>query len=526
MESKAVVMRPLLLAWVAGGLAISVQVALAAPAVGPAPAVMPPPTDRQGSAATPSAPSVYAAAAVGETSAAPSAPAAATSAGPTETLLDALAAAYTTNPSLLAARAQQRALDETIPQASGGWKPTVQLQGQWGETITHSTTRDLNRNEVPPGSRNDSHPFTYNATITQPLFRGGRTYFGVRQAEHNVRAGRARLTSTEQQTLLGVVTAYFNVIRDTATVDLNTNNITVLQRQLDAANDRFRVGEITRTDVAQAEARLKLAETQLIQSQANLVASRDAYKTAVGRPPGKLDTSPPLPDLPKTEDEALGIAKENSPALTAAREAEKASNDAVKVAVGALLPSVSLQAQSSHSQGQGSFGPLTGFGGVYTNSNSITGQLTVPIYQAGTEYASIRSAKHTASQNRLLIAQAERDVEENVANAWEQVRATTAAIASNQEQVNANKIAYDGVVQEAEVGSRTTLDVLNAEQELLNSQVALVQSQRDQYVAAFSLLSSVGLLTAQQLALPVGIYDPTANTRSLMWKQFWPGAGE
>ena len=152
--------------------------------------------------------------------------------------------------------------------------------------------------------------------------------------------------------------------------------------------------------------------------------------------------------------------------------------------------------------------------------------MTIPIYQAGSEYASIRQAKHTASQNRLLSDQALRDTEESVANAWENLLAAGAAITSNKEQVNANQIAYEGVVQEAQVGSRTTLDVLNAEQELLNSQVSLVQSQRDQYVAAYTLLSSMGALTAQKLGLPVDVYDPKANTRSLLWKQFWPGAGE
>jgi outer membrane protein len=438
---------------------------------------------------------------------------------PLETLQSALASAYSTNPNLLAARAQQRALDESIPQASAGWKPTVQLSGQWGLSNSHSSFGP------GPAIVALSHPITGTGTITQPVFKGGRTFFGVRQAEHNVEAGRERLRTTEEQTLLSAVTDYFNVIQDSATVSLNANNVSVLQRQLDETQDRFRVGELTRTDVAQAQARLQLADTTLVQSQAQLIASQDAYKTVVGHAPGNLDASPPMPVLPKSIEDAQAIGVQNSPDLEAARETEKAANDAVKVAVGALLPSLSVVAQASHSGGQkSSFGGLPF--NITSNQTSVTGELTVPIYQAGSEYASIRQAKHTASQDRLLTVQSSRTVQESIANAWEQLLEAGAAIKSNREQVAADKIAYDGVVQEEQVGERTTLDVLNAEQELLNSQVSLVQSQRDQYVAAFTVLSAIGELTPQQLGLPVDVYDPTANTRSLIWKQVWPGAGE
>jgi len=552
-------MRRVLIGSVAGVLAYCAHAAFAAPAVGPAPSSAPAaPAISTGSmapaqsapAAMPAAPPAAAPAAAPATTAKPiavpkeeraarpssvplptqgaqaSSPPgmSAQPSGPAETLQQALVDAYRSNPNLLAARAQLRALDESLPQASAGWKPTVQLTGSYGYTDSHTSFQP-----AAPGFGTTiikSHPLSETAQVTQPIFKGGRTFFGVKEAQHNVEAGRARLASTEQQTFINVVTAYFNVIRDRATVDLNKNNVNVLQRQLDAAHDRFEVGEITRTDVAQAEARLKQAESQLIASQAQLVASQDAYKTVVGRPPGNLEVAPALPPLPRSEEDAQTEAVRNNPTLLAAHETEKASNAAVKVAVGALLPSVSITGQYNHSEGQKtSFGPTATFG-ILSNSNSVTGQVTIPIYQAGTEYASIRQAKHTASQNRLLSDQALRDAEESVANAWEQLRAAGAAITSNKEQVNANQIAYEGVVQEAQVGSRTTLDVLNAEQELLNSQVALVQSQRDQYVAAYALLSSMGALTAQKLGLPVQIYDPKANTRSLLWKQIWPGAGE
>ena len=443
--------------------------------------------------------------------------------GPVMTLEQALAAAYTSNPALLAARAQQRALDETLPRATAGWKPTVTLQGSYGSNATD--TENPTATSAGEGAQFKTHPLSGQVTVSQPVFTGGRTFFGLRQAQHNVEAGRARLVSQEQQTLLDVVTAYFDVIQNRATVELNQNNISVLQKQLDAAQDRFRVGEITRTDVAQSEARLKLGETQLIQAQAQLVASIDAYRTAVGTTPASLDRSPPLPSLPASEENALATAQVNSPAVVAARETEKASNAAVYVAFGGLLPTVTIDGTIAHSEGRQN-SPFFGTSDIITDQRAVTGNVRVPIYQAGTEFASIRQAKHTASQNRLLTAQAGRDVEENVANAWEAMRAATAAIRSNQQQVNANQIAYNGVVQEAEVGSRTTLDVLNAEQELLNSQVALVRSQRDQYVAAYGLLASMGMLTARSLGLPVDIYDPKAHSHSLIWKQFWPGAGE
>jgi len=226
-----------------------------------------------------------------ETASAHTSPAPSSVAGPADSLTDALVAAYTTNPNLLAARAQLRALDETLPQASAGWKPTITLTGQYGYSDSRT---GFTQGGLPPTASNitKSHPLQGTAQVTQPIFRGGRTYFGVKEAQHNVEAGRARLQTTEQQTFLDVVSAYFNVIRDTATVDLNTNNVQVLQKQLDSTQDQFDVGELTRTDVAQAQARLKLAETQLIASQAQLVASRDAYKTVVGHPPGVLQNAP------------------------------------------------------------------------------------------------------------------------------------------------------------------------------------------------------------------------------------------
>jgi outer membrane protein len=352
----------------------------------------------------------------------------------------------------------------------------------------------------------------------------------MREAKATVRAARAQLHSFEQQTLLDAVTQYFNVIRDKRTVEISRNNVTVLQRELEAAQDRFRVGEITRTDVAQAEARLSQAQTGLISAEAALVASQTAYASAIGHPPGALEAQPTLPPLPESEISAQAVAARNNPTLMSAVETQKASSAATSQAWGALLPSVSVVGSANYSEAESAQSALDPFGStiittvpVKRRGESVLLQARVPIYQAGAEYAGIRQAKQTDSQNRLLVAQTKRDLEEQVSNAWEQLRSAKASIASTQQQVNANEIAYEGVRQEAEVGSRTTLDVLNAEQELLNSQVALVRSQRDEYVAAYGLLAAVGQLTAKDLKLPVKIYDPKANQRSLILKQFWPG---
>lgn len=441
-----------------------------------------------------------------------------------ETLQEALISAYVGNPGLQAQRARVRAADETVPQATAGWKPTVTLTGAWGE--------DLSKTQVStnPQIRVESHPLQAQLQVSQPLFSGGRTFFGMREAKAGVRAARAQLHSFEQQTLLDAVTQYFNVVRDKASVEISKNNVAVLERELEAAQDRFRVGEITRTDVAQAEARLSLARTGLIAAEAALVASQTGYASGIGHPPGTLEAQPALPPLPESEISAQAIAARNNPTLVAAIETQKASSAATSQAWGALLPSVSVVGTANYAETESAQSVLDPFGTptivtlpIKRRDESVLLQARVPIYQAGAEYATIRQAKQTDSQNRLTVAQTKRDLDEQVANAWEGLRSAKASIASNQQQVNANEIAYEGVKQEAEVGSRTTLDVLNAEQELLNSRLSLVRSQRDEYVAAYGLLAAIGQLTAKDLKLPVKIYDPKANQRSLVFKQFWPG---
>lgn len=426
-----------------------------------------------------------------------------------DTLRHALVAAYNTNPTLLAERARLRATDENVAQAVSGWRPTISARASYGKQKSRQASAFgglVNRNF-------DSNPKRGELALSQPIFQGFRTLNETRQAKAEVRSGRALLLSTEQQVLLDAVTAYIDVVRDEAVVNLSENNVRVLQRQLEAAQDRFQVGEITRTDVAQAEARLSGAQSNLTTAEAELTGSREAYRRVVGHMPGTLSVPETLPVVPETEEGAAAIAVENNPELRGVIEAERASAYAVKVAKGALLPTLGFEASASHGEDQS----LTG---DQSSGYSFFGQLNVPIYQSGAEYSQIRQLKELNSADRLRIAEVRRQVLENVAVAWEVLRASRDVIQSSREQVRANEIAFEGVQQEAQVGARTTLDVLNAEQELLDSRVALVRARREEFVATYALLAAIGQLTAVSLGLPVEYYDPTRHYEKVKYKPF------
>lgn len=430
-----------------------------------------------------------------------------------ENLQDALVATYGSNPTLQAARAELRATDENVAQALSNWRPSASVTGTSQFSQSDNELRSGAGFANLTSSRDDRVSNSGTVSVRQNLFRGGRTVAETRQAKAQVAAGRAQLSGTEQEVLLAAVTAYMDVLRDAATVELNRNNVTVLQRQLEASQDRFDVGEITRTDVAQSEARLSRSQSALISAEAALTNSRAAYERIVGMAPGTLDASPALPPLPGTENEALDIAVTNNPALQAARFAEEASRHAISQAKGALLPTLTVEGDYTYADNPSS---------TVRNSESatVTGRLTIPLYQSGAVYSQVRQAKQLNSQSRLQIREALRQVEEGVASAWEAYRAANAQITSDREQVRANEIALDGVQQEAQVGSRTTLDVLDAEQELLDSRVALVTSERNAYVAAYQLLSAVGRLNAEYLGLPVERYEPTVNYDDVSGKWF------
>lgn len=427
-----------------------------------------------------------------------------------ETLIETLSTAYDTNPVLQAQRAQLRATDEQVPQALSGWRPNLQAQGSYGLVNTDTT---LNSGI---SSRDDLRPLSGAVTLSQNVFAGGRTVNATDQAEATVQAGRESLLSVEQSTLLNAVQAYMSVIRDVNVVELNRNNVEVLKRQLEATTDRFRVGELTRTDTAQSEARLSRARTELTVAEAQLTASRSFYQRIVGQMPGTLEKAVHLEGLPQTEEDARRIAAENNPTLLAARYSEEASREAINVAKGSLLPSFDVQAQYQYGRD-----PSSTIRDV--EESSLLGVLTIPLYQSGAEYSRVREAKELNNRSRLEVAAAMRQVDEAVRNAWEQLRSSRSNITSTTEQVNASSIALEGVRQESEVGARTTLDVLDAEQELLNARVALVSAERDLAVAEYGLLAAMGQLTARNLELPVAYYDATENYGEVRNK--WIGFG-
>lgn len=411
-----------------------------------------------------------------------------------ETLGEALAAAYATNPTIQAERANQRANDENVNQAFSGWRPTVIVTGDLGAQLTDQQVGNITQTETRV-------PSNATITMTQPLYSGGTTSAQVTSAEALVEAGQENLRSTEQDVLLDVVTVYLDVLQNHAVVQLNLNNEARLERQLEAAQDRFNVGEITRTDVSQAEAALARAAADRAQSEGNLIAARASYARVVGNQPGQLEPPPPLPDLPGSEAAALDVAENENPDLLAAvRTAESAKAD-IRATSGQLLPQVDLETLATHSR--------DGSGAGDTNTTvRVRGVLTVPIYQAGAVHSGVRQQRDVHNQREIQVLEIRRLVNEGVTQSWEALETARARIVAGRAEVRANEIALEGVIQEAQVGSRTTLDVLDAEQDLLDSQVALVQAERDEYVAAYQLLDAVGRLDVRRLDLGVDVYDP------------------
>jgi len=429
---------------------------------------------------------------------------ASTHAASAETLKEALAAAYASNPQLMAQRAALRAVDEGVAAANGGFLPQVNGTGTFQRGASDFERVGIDAVPIDQDVNRD----TYSVNLDQNLFNGFQDYNSRKQAVRTVRASREQLVSVEQQVLLNGVTAYMNVLRDEAVVKLNQNNIQVLERQLQASRDRFRVGEVTRTDVAQSEARLEGAKGTVLTAEATLAASRALYQRVIGRAPATLETPSEKPMLPDDLDTAIEIAVAESPGVKAARFNEEAARYAVNSAKGTLLPTVGFRAGYSHVDGITNV--LDATVPSRSNAKTVSVQISVPLYNGGVRHSSVRRAKQVRSQRMMEIYQAERVAQENVLVAWDNYRASKGQILSTEAQVRANEIALEGVRQEAFVGSRTTLDVLNAEQELLNARVSLVRAQRNESVASYSLVASLGKLTARDIGLGVDLYDDQA----------------
>ncbi len=421
---------------------------------------------------------------------------------------DALAKAYLNNPTLLSARANLRATDEAVPQALANWRPTVEITSSIGAEVQQSNT------STGTDVHQSRRPKDLGISLTQPLFRGGRTLAATSGAENEIRAQRARLLESEQSILLQAATAYLNVYRDQAVLELNTNNEEVLQRQLDATRDRFEVGEITRTDVHQAEARLARSRADRIQSEGDLETSRANYLNIVGEPaPEKLTLPTMQLDLVETAEEAVQIAVVNNPAVIAAEFDRRQSMDNVDEVWGELLPELELTASSTREL-------ETTTENSARTTHEVTLNLTVPIYQQGEVYSRLREARQDAAESTLTIDTERRDAAEAATQAFKSLITARAQVDAFNTQIDANIVAHEGVTREAAVGSRTVLDILDAEQELLDARVSHVRSERDELVAAFELLNAMGRLTAKDLGLTVDLYDPREHYKEVRDKWF------
>ena len=407
-----------------------------------------------------------------------------------ESLQDVLSAAYRTNPTIRAERAQFRATEELGPQAWSGILPQISAQSSYSNV---EQTQNISPLIAGPNGGEQSftlNPLTGAVTAEQPVFAGFRNINAIRQARARIKAGGAQLVSVEQQVLLQAANAYFDVLRDQEVYEANLSNLKFLLRQKDEASLRFEVGEITRTDVAQAEARLAGARAQLAASQSQLSVSRASFQQVVGEAPGTLETDPALPDIPETEEAARNLAKLYAPQVIAAKQSEEASRRQVSIAKGVLLPSISLQTSYQYADEPSTF--------VESDEQFSYGAVaSVPIFQGGLNYSRIREARALNDADRQRIEEAERAVTSNVTAAWQQLIAARATIASAARQVDANELALEGVRRESELGARTTLDVLNAEQEFLNARVSQANAQRDLRSATFTLLAASGILTPE-----------------------------
>ena len=434
-------------------------------------------------------------------------------------LQEALAAAYSSNPTLLAARAALRAIDEGVPQALAGWRPQVTVAGTAGYTQGSILTPSVGQfgQATNVTTTQDHQLATVDAQITENIYSGGQTKAQTAEAADRVKSERANLINIEQQVFTNAVSAYVTVIENQQLLALAINNAQVLKEQLKATQDRFSVGEITRTDVAQSESSLAQAEAEVQTAQGNLQTARATFEDVIGFPPGRLSPPQPLALPINSRRAAARAAAANNPAVIQAQFNQAAASDAVDLAWSKLMPTLALQ------------------GEVYDDVNSVEkgyiskgaevlASLSWPLYQGGAEYAAIRQAVQQREYARQQVDQARRTAIENAEQYWETLVATRATITSTRAEIAANEIALDGTEREALVGSRTTLDVLNAQQLLLQSQVTLVQNLASLVTDSYQVAAAVGRFTARDIGLHVPFYDDNAYYGAV--KNAWFGAGD
>ena len=433
-----------------------------------------------------------------------------------ETMESALVQAYQNNPQLNAQRASARVTDEAVPQALSGYRPRVNITGtlgeQYGDTLVKTTSQGIT---TYTSTHATTTPWTAGATASQTLFNGFQTANRTRAAESQVSSAREALRVMEQSILLAAATAYMDVLRDTANLEVQRTNVRVLEETLKQTRDRFNVGEVTRTDVAQAEAQLASGQSSVAAAESTLNTSRANYRQIVGTEPVNLQPGSPVDRFsPRTLFNAIDTGLMENPNVTSAMYGVDIAFLQIKINEGALFPNLTVQASVQES----SFPQISI---VKQFTAGVTGQLTVPIYQGGGEFSLIRQSKESLSQQRLNLDLVRNQTRQAVVQAWGQLQAAKAQITAAQSQVTSSEVALNGVREEARVGQRTTLDVLNAQQALVNARVALVVAQHDRVVASYNLLSAVGRLSPQVLGLPTTVYDPMVHYQQV--RDAWTG---
>jgi outer membrane protein len=429
-----------------------------------------------------------------------------------DTLLSALAQAYQVNPQLNAQRAIVRQTDEGVPQALSDYRPRVNANVGIGNEFTSQKT------EIAPGLMQKdlywTSPRSVGITAEQKLFDGFQTANRTRAAESNVFAARETLRVIEQTVLLDAATVYMDVVRDAAILEVQRSNVRVLNETLRLTRGRFKLAEVTRTDVAQAEAQLAAGQSQMLRAQSNLTTSKAAYRRVIGSKPGRLEPGLPVDRLsPRTLAAAIEAGTTGNPAVTAATYGIDVAELQVKISEGALYPTVSLLGNLRRSHEDGLI--------PEQSSASVLLRVTVPLYQGGIEYSTTRQSKETLAQRRLDLATTRDQARATVVQVWGELEAAKAQIQAAQEQVRAAEVALNGVRMEARVGMRTTFDVLNAQQVLVNARLTLVTAQHDRVVGSYNLLSAVGRLSPQTLGLPTAIYDPRVHYQQV--RDAWGG---
>jgi outer membrane protein len=436
------------------------------------------------------------------------------------TLEESLSFAYQNNPTLNAQRALVRATDENVSQALAGYRPRASLTANAGIQSLSSFTREVG-STTPPGGvtyftqSGQNTPRGVGATITQNLLNGFQTANRTRQAESQVLAARETLRTTEQAVLLNVVTAYMNLLRDIAILTLQRSNLEVLEEQLRQTRTRLESGNVTATDVSQSEARLAVGRTQVFSAEANEATSRAVFRQVVGFEAGRLAPASSVDRFtPNSLPGAIATGVVKHPVVVTAQHNVDVALHQVKVAEGALYPTLTLQGGVQKNY-ETTLNTLESF------SASVITQLSVPIYQGGAEYSAIRQAKETQGQRQLDLAAARDQARVGVIQAWSLLEAAKKSISSATGQVTAAEAALNGVREEARLGQRTTLDVLNAQQELVNARIALVTAQRDRVVNSYGVLAAIGRLSPEVLGLVVPVYSAQVHYHQV--RDAWVG---